>query len=354
MPARIRIRMKLVSRKRASKSDAVAPRPATPQWLRDIALTLAFAVSICAATWGEAALAQAFPSKPIRLIVPFPPGGTTDTMSRVIAPHLAELLGQQVLVENRPGAGGTLGTEAAAKSPADGYTILLGTISTLAIAPNFYPNLRYDSVSSFAAISLIARVPFAIFVNSSVPARSLQDLIDLARANPGRLNYASAGNGTLPQVAGERFKAMTATDLVHIPYKGDAAAMADLVSGQVQIIFDGLSAYEQYVQAGKVRVLAVATSQRHPLLPTVPTAAEAGLPGYEVTAWFGLLAPRGTPLEVIGRLNAAILNALARDTVRDSLTRRGITPAASSPDQFSALIKEEAAQWAHAGAPQSR
>jgi tripartite-type tricarboxylate transporter receptor subunit TctC len=275
-------------------------------------------------------------------------------MSRIIAPHLSEVLGQQVLVENRPGAGGTLGTEAAAKAPADGQTVLLGTISTLAIAPNFYPNVHYDPVASFAPISLISRMPFVIFVHSSVPAHSLQDLIDLARSNPGRLNFASPGNGTLPQIAGERFKAMTATELVHVPYKGDAAAMTDLVSGQVQIMFDGLGPYEQYVHAGKLRVLAVASSQRHSLLPTVPTAAEAGLPGFEVSAWFGLLAPSGTPPEVIGRLNAAILNILARDTVRDALARRGITPGGSSPDQFSALIKEEAAQWAREAAPQSR
>jgi tripartite-type tricarboxylate transporter receptor subunit TctC len=250
-----------------------------------IRLALAIVISTCATIWGDAALAQAFPSKPVRLIVPFPPGGTTDTMSRVIAAELSDSLGQQVIIDNRPGAGGTLGTAIAAKSPADGHSILLGTISTLAIAPNFYVNLGYDPVDSFAPVSLIARLPFFIFVNSSVPAHSLQDLIGLARSKPGMLNFASPGNGTLHQVAGETFKAMASVDLVHVPYKGDAAAMTDLISGEVQVMFDGLGPYRPYVQAGKVRVLAAASSQRHPQLPEVPTAAEAGLPGYEVDSW---------------------------------------------------------------------
>jgi tripartite-type tricarboxylate transporter receptor subunit TctC len=302
----------------------------------------------CTATWSEAVVAQAFPNKSIRLIVPFPPGGTTDTMTRVIAPQLSELLGQQVIVDNRPGAGGTLGTEAAAKSPADGHSIVLGTISTLAIAPNFYPTLGYDPINSFAPISLIARLPFFILVNSSVPAHSLQDLIGLARSKPGMLNFASPGNGTLPQVAGEAFKKMASVDLVHVPYKGDAAAMTDLVSGQVQVMFDGLGPYRPYVQAGKVRVLAAASTRRHPLLPDVPTAAEAGLPGYEVVAWFGFLAPKATPPEIIGRLNADVLRALRKPEVREALSMRGLDAGGSSPDEFSALIGGDIVKWSRA------
>ena len=269
-------------------------------------------------------------------------------MSRVIAPQLSELLGQQVIVDNRPGAGGTLGTEMAARSPADGHSILLGTVSTLAIAPNFYSNLGYDPIDSFAPISLIARLPFFIFVNASVPAYSLQDLIGLARSKPGLLNFASAGNGTLLQIAGETFKAMASVDLVHVPYKGDAAALTDLISGQVQVMFDGLGPYRPYVQAGKLRVLAVASPQRHPQLPDVPTAAEAGLPGYEVVAWFGFLAPKGTQPEIISRLNADVLRALRKSEVREVLSIRGIDSGGSSPDEFSALIRDEIARWSRA------
>jgi tripartite-type tricarboxylate transporter receptor subunit TctC len=310
-------------------------------------LALVLVGTSCAAAWGDA-VAQAFPSKPVRLIVPFPPGGTTDTMSRMIATELSDSLGQQVIVDNRPGAGGTLGTEIAARSPADGHSILLGTISTLAIAPNFYSNLGYDPVNSFAPISLIARLPFFIFVNSSVPAHSLQDLIVLARSKPGLLNFASAGNGTLLQIAGETFKKMASVDLVHVPYKGDAAAMPDLISGQVQVMFDGLGPYRPYVQAGKVRVLAVASPRRHPQLPEVPTAAEAGLPGYEVVAWFGFLAPKGTQAEIISRLNADVLRALRKSAVREALSMRAIDSGGSSPDEFSALIRDEVAKWSRA------
>jgi tripartite-type tricarboxylate transporter receptor subunit TctC len=310
-----------------------------------VGLALVLVGASCAATWGEAVPAQTFPSKPVRLIVPFPPGGTTDTMSRVIAAELSDSLGQQVIIDNRPGAGGTLGTEIAAKSAADGHTILLGTISTLAIAPNFYVNLGYDPIDSFAPISLIARLPFFIFVNSSVPAHSLQDLIDLARSKPGLLNFASPGAGTLPQVAGETFKKMASVELVHVPYKGDAAAMTDLISGQVQVMFDGLGPYRPYVQAGKLRVLAAASPRRQPQLPEVPTAAEAGLPGYEVAAWFGFLAPKGTPAEIIGRLSTDVSRALRKSEVRDALSMRGIESGGSSPDEFSAFIRDEVARW---------
>ena len=341
--------MLLLSRRSAPIRFHPAPSSFREQHAdRRVGVVLVLALSTCAATWGEAASAQAFPSKPIRLVVPFPPGGTTDTMTRIIASPLSELLGQPLIVENRPGAGGTLGTELAAKAPADGYTIVLGTVSTLAIAPNFYSTLRYNPATSFAPISLISRVPYLIFVHPSVPARSLQGLIDLARSHPGQLNFGSPGEGTLPQIAGERFKAMTAVDLVHVPYKGDAAAMTDLVSGQIQIVFGTLGPYHQYVRAGKLRVLAAASSQRHTELPDVPTAAEAGLPGYEVAAWFGLLAPTGTPPDVINLLNADVLKVLRSKDVGEALSRHGINPSGSSPDQFSALINEEITKWAHA------
>jgi tripartite-type tricarboxylate transporter receptor subunit TctC len=309
---------------------------------------LALATAAFAGTWSDAVPAQAFPSMPVRLVVPFPPGGTTDAMTRVIAPRLSEFLGQQVIVDNRPGAGGTLGTEIAAKSPADGHSIMLGTISTLAIAPNFYPNLGYDPVKSFAPISLIARLPFFIFVNASVPVNSLQDLIGLARAKPGLLNFASPGNGTLHQVAGETFNKMASVDLVHVPYKGDAPAITDLISGQVQVMFDALGPHRPFIKSGKLKVLAAASPKRHPLLPDVPTTAEAGLPGYEVVAWFGFLAPRGTPPDVVSRLNSDVLRAMHKPEVREALSTQGIDPGGSSPEEFSTLIRDEVARWSRA------
>ena len=307
---------------------------------------LAFVGAACAVMWSEVVPAQAFPSRPVKLIVPFPPGGTTDAMTRVIAPHLSEFLGQQVIVDNRPGAGGTLGTEIAAKSPADGHSIALGTISTLAIAPNFYSNLGYDPVNSFAPIALIARLPFFIFVNSSVPANSLQDLIALARSKPGVLNFASPGNGTLHQVAGEIFNQMTSVNLVHVPYKGDAPAITDLISGQVQVMFDALGPYRPYLQAGKLRVLAAASPKRHPLLPDVPTAAEAGLPGFEVIGWNGFVAPKGTPGSVIAKLSSAFLAGLDDSELRKRVTTAGYEPAQrNTPDQFAAFIGSDTTKW---------
>ena len=315
---------------------------------RSMLRVLTLVGAACAATCSEAVPAQAFPSKPVKLIVPFPPGGTTDAMTRVIAPQLSEFLGQQVIVDNRPGAGGTLGTEIAAKSSADGHSIMLGTISTLAIAPNFYANLGYDPVKSFAPISLIARLPFFILVNASVPANSLQDLIRLARSKPGLLNFASPGNGTLHQVAGETFNKMASVDLVHVPYKGDAPAITDLISGRVQVMFDALGPHRPYIKSGKLKVLAAASPKRHPLLPDVPTAAEAGLPGYEVVAWFGFLAPTGTSPDIVSRLNAGVLRAMHKPEVREALSMQGIDPGGSSPEEFSTLIRDEVARWSRA------
>lgn len=312
---------------------------------RTITKALAIIVLLIAAAWDSTALAQAYPSKPIRLIVPYAPGGPTDIIGRVIAKKLSDGLGQQIVVENRLGAGGTIGTETAAKSPADGYTILLGVAATLAISPSLYPKLGYDPVESFAPISLLTIAPHLIIISSSVPASSVTELIEAAKAKPGQLSYGSAGTGTILHIAGEMFKTLAGVDLVHVPYKGGAPAMTDLLAGRIQIMFEQLATVQPYLPGGKVRILAVAASKRHAQLPDIPTAAEAGLPGFEAVAWFGLLSPQGTPSHAIMRLNAEVQKALATKEIRDTLANHGMEPSGSSPERFSTLIKTENAKW---------
>ena len=289
-----------------------------------------------------------YPTKPIRLIVAFPPGGPGDIVGRLIAQRLSDGLGQSVIVENRPGAGGTIGAESAAKSPADGYTILLGTTSTLAIAPSLYPSLGYDPVKSFAPISLVVNAQFLVVVHASVPANSLRELIDLAKSKPGQLNFGSSGNGNLVHIAGEMFKIAAGVDLVHIPYKGSAPALTDLLSGRIQILFDQPATFQPHFQTGKINALAVAGPKRLPQLPSVPTTVEAGLPGYEVSGWSGLVAPRGTPTDVVMRLNSEVQKALATRELQENLSKLGIEPYGSSPEQFSVLISSDGAKWSRA------
>ena len=310
-------------------------------------LILALGAAIVCACAGTAALAQGWPAKPIRLIVPFPAGGSTDLIGRALAKHMGDGLGQQVIVENRAGAGGTIGLAAAARSPADGYTIALGTVSTLGMAPVVRANPPYDSLGAFAPISLVASAPFILVVNASVPANSLAELIRLAKARPGRLNFASIGGGTLQHFTGERFKSLAGVDIVHVPYKGVAPALIDLLGGQVQIGLDILASFQlQNLQSGKLRPLAVLGPARISQLPSVPTAAEAGLPGLEVNAWFGLIAPRGVPPEVLERFNAETRKAVASAEMREAIATQGLEPAATSPDQFAEIIRNEIARWA--------
>lgn len=289
-----------------------------------------------------------YPSKPIRLILPAPPGGPTDSVGRIIAQQLSEGLGQPVVVENRPGAAGAIGAEAAAKSPGDGYTLFQGSTGTLASAPSLYPNLGYDPVKSFAPISLLASAPYLVVVHSSVPANSLRKLIEFARSKPGQLNFGSAGTGNPLHIAGEMLKSAAGVDLVHVPYKGAAPALTDLIAGRIQIMIANAEVFSSAVQTGKIRVLAVAGPKRLPQLQNVPTAAEAGLPDYEVSSWFGLLAPRATPGDIVRRLNAEVTRALAMKEVQDSLLNRGLEPAGGSPEQFSAFIGSESAKWSRA------
>jgi len=292
-----------------------------------------------------AALAQGYPSKPIHLIVPFPPGGPTDIVGRLVGQKITEGLGQPVIVENRAGAGGTVGSSAAAKAPADGYTLLYGSTSTLAIAPALYRNLAYDPRSAFAPISLVSRGAIIAAVNAQVPARTLQEFIALAKRSPGKLSYASAGSGTPPHLAAELFKSIAGVDLLHVPYKGGAPAINDLVGGQVQAIFEGEVVLLPHIKSGRVRALAITGTKRAAELPDVPTFAEAGLPKYDAYFWSGLVAPAGTPEQIVGKLNGVLVQALNAPDSRDSLTRQGLEPAPTTPTQFATFIASEVERW---------
>ncbi len=291
-------------------------------------------------------LAQGYPDKPLKLVVPFPPGGPTDIVGRLVAQKLAEGIGQPVVVENRPGAGGTVGSTAVARAPADGYTLLYGSTSTLAIAPSLYRDLAYDPRTAFAPISLVSRGPIIAAVNAQLPAKTLKDFIALAKSSPGRINYGSAGSGTPPHLAAELFKTVAGVDLVHVPYKGGGPAVSDLAGGQVQVIFEGLPTLLPHIKSGKVRALAITGAKRDPALPEVPTFAEAGLPGYDANFWNGLVAPAGTPAEVIARLNSVLVQALATPEVHAALVRLGLEAAGTTPQQFGDFIAAEIDKWA--------
>ena len=300
---------------------------------------------VLASPWAAVVFAQTYPSKPIRLIVPFPPGGGTDLIARNIAHKLGENLGQQIIVDNRAGAAGNLGTELAAKSAPDGYTLLLLS-GTQAVNATLFKKLPYDLVRDFAAISQVAAAPLLLVTHPSLPVKSVNQLVVLARSRPGQLNYASGGNGTGPHIAMELFAASTRVKMVHVPYKGNGPAVIDVVGGQCQLMFANLTGVLTAVQAGRLRALAVSSLKRSPLLPAVPTVAEAGIAGYEVVQWFGLVAPAGTMPEIIARLHAEIAKVLDMREFRDVLARDGAEPVKRSPEEFAAFIKSEIAKWA--------
>ena len=291
------------------------------------------------------ALAQAYPTKPVKLIVPFPPGGPTDIVGRFVATKLSEALGQQFVVENRAGAGGTVGSEVASQASADGYTLLYGSTSTLAMAPSLYRKLAYDPRKSFAPISLVSSGPMLVAVNASVPANTLAELIALAKDKPGSLNYASAGNATPPHLAAEMFKSLAGVNLVHVPYKGGGPALQAVTAGEVQILFEGLVTLLPQIKSGRLRALAISAAVRDPALPDVPTSAEAGLPAFQVNFWSGLVAPAGTPPEVVATLNAALRQVLAGGDAKATLTRFGLAPAGNTPPEFSRFIDSEILRW---------
>jgi tripartite-type tricarboxylate transporter receptor subunit TctC len=303
-----------------------------------VAIALGFALALDAA-------AQGYPAKPIRLIVPFPPGGSADILARAIGQKAGEGLGQTLVVENRPGAGTAIGAEALARSAPDGYAVMIGTVSSHAINPALNPKLPFDPVKDFTAVSLVATIPFAMIVHPSVQAKNVQEFVALARAKPGSLNYSSAGNGTSNHLAGELFKSMAGIDIVHIPYKGSAPALNDLVAGQVALMFDLVLTAAPHVKSGAARGLAVTGAQRSSVLAELPTVAESGLPGYEVSAWFGIFAPAGVPEPVVQRLNAELVKALRDSDLRQRLASQGAEPLTSTPAEFAAYLRSEIDKW---------
>ncbi|MFO1323129.1 MAG: tripartite tricarboxylate transporter substrate binding protein [Burkholderiales bacterium] len=287
-----------------------------------------------------------YPNKPIRIVVPFPAGGTTDILARAVAQKLTETTGQPVVVDNRPGAGGNIGAELVAKSPPDGYTLLMGTVGTHAINASLYKSMPFDHVRDFAPVILVAGVPNVLVVNPSLPVNSVQELIAYGKANPGKLNFASSGNGTSIHLAGELFKTTTGVQMAHIPYKGSAPALVDLMGGQVQLMFDNLPSALPQIKAGKLRALAVTSAQRSSALPDVPTVAESGLPGFEASSWFGLLAPTGTPKDIVAKLNGEVAKWLATPEAKEKLASQGaIVAGGLTPDDFARHIAAETAKW---------
>jgi len=304
-----------------------------------------WAVGAVLALLATGAWGQAYPAKPIRLVVPFPAGGTTDILARAVGQKLTEAWGQPVVVDNRPGAGGNIGAELVAKAASDGYTLLMGTVGTHAINASLYAKMPYDHIKDFAPVILVAGVPNVLVVNPAVPVNSVQELIAYAKANPGRLNFASSGSGTSIHLSGELFKVMAGVQMTHIPYKGSAPALQDLIGGQVQLMFDNLPSALPQIKGGKLRALAVTSAARAAALPDVPTVAEAGLPGFEASSWFGVLAPAGTPVAIIARLNAEIAKWLASPEAREKLASQGANAAGGSPEDFAKHIAAETAKW---------
>jgi tripartite-type tricarboxylate transporter receptor subunit TctC len=297
-------------------------------------------------------LAQStWPAKPVRIVVPFAPGGTTDLLARAIAPELSKSFGQQFVVENRAGAGGNLGADAVAKSPPDGYTLLMGTVGTHGINKALYPSLPFDPIKDFAPITLVAGVPNVMVVNADKARanniNNVADFVKYARANPGKLNMASSGNGTSIHLAGELFKSMSGTYMVHIPYRGSSPALLDLMGGSMDVMFDNLPSSMPHIKSGKLKALAVTSAQRSAALPDTPTIEEAaGLKGYEASSWFGLLAPAGTPPEVITRLQQETATALKAPAIAERLQAQGAIPSGNTPQEFARHIEVEHKKWA--------
>src|ERR671914_1964465 len=292
------------------------------------------------------AWAQSYPSKPVRVIVPYPPGGGNDTLGRLFAAKLGERTGQPFVVENRPGAGTMIGTEAAAKSAPDGYTILLSSIATHALSPNLYSRVPFDPINDFAPITLLGIAPTVLVINNELPAASLAEFIALAKAKPGSFTYASGGNGTPPHINGEVFKALAGIDLLHVPYKGGGPALADLAAGRVHVMLDTAASAMPHVRSGKLRALALSAPRRSPDLPDLPTFAEAGLPQYDTNAWYSMHAPAGTPNEIVRRLNTELVAILKDPDILARFKQLSTDPVGNSPEEFGAFVKAELDKYA--------
>ncbi|TAG01113.1 MAG: tripartite tricarboxylate transporter substrate binding protein [Burkholderiales bacterium] len=291
------------------------------------------------------AMAQ-FPNKPIKIVVPFTAGGTTDILARAVGGELQKALGQPVVIENRAGAGGNIGADVVAKSPADGYTLLMGTVGTHGINVTLYPKMPYDAVKDFSPVSLVAGVPNVLVAAPSFAPNTVKEVIDLARKEAGKLTFASSGSGTSIHLSAELFKMLTKTDMTHVPYKGSAAALPDVMSGQVNIMFDNAPTVVPHIRGGKLKAIAVTSTKRSPALPNVPTVAEAGVDGFDASSWFGVLAPAGTPKDIVDKLSQTIAKALQTPEMRERLSSQGADAVGSTPEQFSAHIKSEIDKWA--------
>ncbi|MBX3626479.1 MAG: tripartite tricarboxylate transporter substrate binding protein [Rhizobacter sp.] len=310
------------------------------------ALAAGAALMATPAAWAQGAWPTA---KPVRIVVPFAPGGTTDILARAMAPELSRAFGQQFIVDNKPGAGGNVGGDLVAKSPADGYTLLMGTVGTHGINQSLYPKMPFDPIKDFAPVTLVAGVPNVLVMN---PARAeaakintVADLIQYARANPGKLNMASSGNGTSIHLSGELFKSMTGTFLVHFPYRGSGPALLDLIGGTMDLMFDNLPSAMPHIKAGKLKALGVTTAQRSAALPEVPTIAEAGVKGFEASSWFGLLAPAGTPADIVNRIQQEAAKSLGAPELKERLLAQGAIPSGMKPAEFAAYIAAETKKW---------
>lgn len=311
-------------------------------------LAAALCCATLAAAWLPAAAqapAPAYPSKPVRWIVPFPPGGAMDVIARTLAERAAKATGQSFVVENRSGAGGNIGAEAVARAPADGHTMMIVSIG-MATNPFLYPKLSYDPKGDFAPVSLLAVVPNVLVTNAAQDAlKSVPDVVARAKAQPGRLSYASAGNGTSIHLAGELFASMAAIDMLHVPYRGSAPAVTDLLGGQVDVMFDSITSARPHIQSGKLRALGVTTAKRSAALPQVPTIAESGLPGYELSPWFAVFMPKATPAPIVARMNAILLEALNTPEARAKLESIGAEPIGSTPQALAAHLEQEMPKW---------
>ena len=293
------------------------------------------------------ASAQQYPSRPIRLVVPYPPGASSnDILGRGLAQRLSDALRQQVVVDNRSGASGNVGSELVAKAPPDGYTLLIGVAGPLAVGPSVYRNLGYDPIRDLAPIAMFASIPYVMAVNAAVPAADIQQFIALAKSKPGQINFASSGNGGTPHLCSELFRTMAEVDMVHVPYKGGALAMVDLLSGQVPMICTGLTALAQHVKSGRLRALGVAALKRSALMPDLPTISEQGLTGFEVNSWTGVMAPAKTPQAIIRRLHAEIARIMESEDMKRFLAAQGAEPALLGPEAFAAYLKNDTARWA--------
>ena len=311
--------------------------------MRAIALRIVFAVlSACLAS---AAFAQAYPSKPVKMVVGFSPGGGTDILARIVSQKLSDAWGQSVVVENRPGASATIGAAVVAKAPADGYTLAMGQLTPNAIAPALFKDLSYDATKDFVPIILVGTSPNVLVVNPSVPAKSVAELIAHAKANPGKLTYASSGTGSLQHIAAELFRSSANVELVHVPFKGSAQAVIDLMSGQVDMNFDSIPAVIQHVKSGKLRAIAVTSAKRASGLPEIPTIAEGGIPDYDLTTWWGLFAPAGTPPEIIAKIQRDTLAALQNADLRERFAALSVDPGGGSSRDFAEYVQQEIAKY---------